>query len=135
MKILCIAACCFSIFFSAPSFAACSGRAVGQAADVLVEISDGGCSYPDERIQVWRDTLNSPDQVVPLSQECSWKIEGALSALSCKKSGTTVLAGTEYKVTSDTNPNCFGEKAGKRLTCVRGCGKAPKYLYYTPYEC
>lgn len=132
-RILRIAFGLAAICMAPQALAACSGTITGQSRHYSVLISDGSCEFQEEMIQVWKDsTAPEPNQQAPFSKDCKWGKDGGLA---CRKSGKTVLAGTVYKMTRDTNPSCFGEAVGMRLTCVKGCARAPRYLYLSPYEC
>ena len=116
------------------AWSACSGNITGQSATHLVTISDGGCEYGKIMIQVYK--LNEFDgnelqQLAAFANSCTQDKRG----LRCKKGGSTILSGTVYRWTNDTNPQCPGERVGSRLTCVSGCKAVPQYLYSIPYEC
>lgn len=120
------------------SFAACSGNITGQSSKLYIDISDGGCDYNEEMIQVFEidpDSGASGDKKIsqPFAKEC--RFANKRNTLTCRANGKTILAGTEYKRTFDVNPIC-GEAQGSRLTCIKGCKKdVPKYLNESPYEC
>ena len=117
------------------TWGACSGELRGQTDTHWLAVSDGGCQFSAEQIEVStfdaHGAINEPSQRVPFEGSCTYTRRG----LSCKADGKSLLSGTTYRWTSDTNPVCPGEKIGKRLTCIAQCGKAPKYLYASPYEC
>ena len=135
MRLLRLGILVFLLPFNA--WSACSGNITGQSATHLVTISDTGCKYDETMLQVYK--LNAldgsygdePQQLAVFANSCTLDKRG----LRCKNSGSTILSGTVYRWTNDTNPQCPGERVGSRLTCVSGCKAAPQYLYSIPYEC
>jgi len=130
------------LLFSVNCYAGCPDTLQGQSANYQVTISDNGCSYDEEMIQIWKFRFNKfgedlgtgekPDILIPFSKECKFTETG----FSCHRGGKTPLAGTAYKRTKDENPQCPGEEIGVRLTCINGCTKkAPKYFSIVRYEC
>ena len=114
--------------------AGCSPTLQGQSEVREITISD--CSHAEMVILItdFSPTVQGgvPRKPLPLARHCVFTRSG----LTCKRGGGSPLAGSTYRYTSDTNPTCEGERAGQRLTCVRGCSKQiPKYFYIEPWEC
>ncbi len=122
-----------ALCFSLSTYAGCTSGIEGRSENFMVRIPTYGCGQ--EVIEVTKfeiDDIKNKESTMltPFRKEC----KNSDTGFSCHKDGKTLLAGTTYKYTTDTNPKCPFEVVGKRLTCVSGCTKkTPKYLYEVPY--
>ena len=105
--------------------AACSDTIMSRGGDPEngVDISDGGCAYPDLMINgTWRfDDVCKP-----------YRREG----FACRKGAFAPLSDATYVPVFDAKPHCGGKKPDMRYKCIKGCAPpVHKYLYVVPYEC
>lgn len=116
------------------SNAGCSDTFSGESKKLQITISD--CDHRDMMILISNFSPTTqggvPREPISFATQCKMSSTG----FSCHSKGKTPLAGSAYRYTQDTNPSCEGERAGVRLTCIKGCNtNIPKYFYIRPWEC
>lgn len=114
-----------------------AGTVYGQSERYSVIISADDYPYQNATITVREIDVEGREyakevSAVSFSSQC----HAAKRSIVCRSGGTTPLAGTTYRVTTDDSPSCPGTSVGDRYTCVKGCTKdSPRFLTIHPYEC
>jgi hypothetical protein len=127
----------FALLLTSPVFAACATDITGYSKEFKVVIFQD-CGIRSEivvsKLDKKNDDYTIPYQSAFLDTECSFAYEE--KKMICRRSGKTILSGTQFNLTYDDVPNCPGESASLRYTCIKGCSKqVPKYLSVAGYEC
>ena len=117
--------------------AACPTNMEGNSKEFDIVIHQDCGIRSEIQVRKWDKKSKEPTvlyQRAFLDTECQFtKTE---SMMLCRKNGKTILAGTGYKLTNDSSPQCPDASFGLRYTCIKGCTKSiPKYLSVNPYEC
>jgi hypothetical protein len=118
------------------SIAGGPGSVQGQSERFLVRIGDvfpfDGATLVVHEMKEGDDEYSTQRWSVPFPKEC----KATENDFTCRANGRTVLAGATYKKTLDATPECPGQVAEYRYTCIKGCANGvPKYLKISPYGC